>query len=226
MAVRLPLLQRQTVSEQVVAVLRQKIRSGELPQGHRLREVELAEQLGVSRGTLREAFRHLIGERLLVVRPHRGTYVWGPSPRETWELFTLRAGVEGIAVRLVLMAGKRAELISKLHAIVTKMATLEARGELPEEADQEFHETIVRLSGNRRLWQIWSTVHPSVWLATLPADSSADGTAVALAKSHERLVEALARATPAEAQEKLVRHVLDAVAEMVPGDDPASGSGD
>src|SRR5438874_59629 len=52
-------LRRQTVPEQVATTIRAKILNGELPPGHRLREVELAEKLAVSRGVLREAFRLL-----------------------------------------------------------------------------------------------------------------------------------------------------------------------
>lgn len=206
MSVDFPPLRRQMVPDQVAATIRDKILRGELAPGQHLREAELAEKLGVGRGAVREAFRQLIGEHLLVTHPHRGTFVWQPTRHELWELFTLRAAIEGMCVRLILEMGKREELVATLHAIVEEMEAAEASGNRPESYEERFHEAIVRLSGNRRIWQIWSSAHPAVWLADLPALVPEDW--APLSAHHRSLVEVLAQATPLEAQEALITHIL------------------
>ncbi|MBI3979539.1 MAG: GntR family transcriptional regulator [Chloroflexi bacterium] len=207
MVVDFPPVHRFTVASQVAAALRDKIISGELPPGHRLREVELAERLGVSRNVLREAFRQLMGESLLVTHPHRGTFVWQPDQQELWELFTLRAAIEGMCVRLAVMAGKREDLVAGLRVRVDEMA---AAGPADQQAsDQRFHETIVRLAGNHQIWEIWRSRHPSIWLASWPAFVPPD--LGSLVDRHRPLVEILARATPAEAQEALIAHIQEAM---------------
>ncbi len=90
---------RTTVTESVVDAVRARILSAELPEGTQLRQQSLAEELGVSRIPLREAFRRLEAEGLLTIVPHRGAVVSAPSLDEISELFDLRAMLEPDLVR-------------------------------------------------------------------------------------------------------------------------------
>jgi DNA-binding GntR family transcriptional regulator len=85
---------RKTTVELVTDALRDRILTGSLVPGSALRQVALAEQLGVSRIPLREAIRMLWSEGLVDVKPHRGAYVSMLSPREVEEFFELRLKLE------------------------------------------------------------------------------------------------------------------------------------
>jgi DNA-binding GntR family transcriptional regulator len=85
---------RKTTVELVTDALRDRILTGTLVPGSALRQVALAEQLGVSRIPLREAIRMLWSEGLVDVKPHRGAYVSMLSPREVEEFFELRLKLE------------------------------------------------------------------------------------------------------------------------------------
>jgi DNA-binding GntR family transcriptional regulator len=61
-----------SLAGQAVDVLREQVLTGEIPAGSRVNEVEVAQKLGISRGPLREAIRHLASEGLLTLVPHRG----------------------------------------------------------------------------------------------------------------------------------------------------------
>src|SRR5436190_13925962 len=89
-----------TLWQRVYDHLRAEILSGRLEPGAELAEVALSEQLGVSRGPLREAIGRLAAEGLVTVRPRRGAVVRSLSKEEFLELYQVREALETMAVRL------------------------------------------------------------------------------------------------------------------------------
>src|SRR6185312_12097300 len=87
-------------ADQAEAALRDQILSGHRAPGDRLNEVEIAAELGVSRGPLREAMQRLARDGLVVVQPHRGSYVRNLEPDEIVELYDVRIALECAAARL------------------------------------------------------------------------------------------------------------------------------
>jgi DNA-binding GntR family transcriptional regulator len=202
--VELQRVRRETVPDQVADTLRSKILSGELPPGYHLREVELARQLGVSRGVLREAFRQLMGERLVVAQPHRGTFIWEPSAEEIQEISTLRAALECMSVLEIVATGRRAELIAGLQPIVAEMQAAEAAGKATEALDRRFHEAIIRISGDAQMQRIWARTHASVWLANLPELMPPGWSAFA---NHHPLLELMESGSSPDVQQALIAHI-------------------
>src|SRR3954469_14550899 len=98
---RLERLEPRALSDRLVDPLKRVIIAGELRPGDRVLETDLAEQLGVSRGPVREAFRELEQEGLLISYPHRGTFVATLPEDEIEEVYALRAHLEGYAARRV-----------------------------------------------------------------------------------------------------------------------------
>ncbi len=88
-----------TIPEQIVNRVAAAILSGEYRDGERLREQELAEAYGVSRGPVREALRALERYGLAILLPRRGAYVVGLSLDVIAEAFNARAALAGIAAR-------------------------------------------------------------------------------------------------------------------------------
>ena len=88
-----------SASAQVVAHVKEAIRSGRLSPGQRLLESELTGRLGMSRGPVREALAQLQVEGFIDVEPHRGARVHQMSRAEMTDLFHVRAVLAGDAAR-------------------------------------------------------------------------------------------------------------------------------
>ena len=106
--------------------LREAIVEGRLKPGQRLMEVQLAEQLGVSRTPVREAIRKLELEGLVVMLPRKGAYVANMSLKDLKDVLEIRASLEGLAASL---AAERIsdEDIKKLEFIIEEPVLFEAR---------------------------------------------------------------------------------------------------
>jgi DNA-binding GntR family transcriptional regulator len=145
----LPLSRISTV-DALVASLRSRILSGELPPGAHLSEVDLAASYGVGRHSLRAAFRELGRGGLLVHEPNRGVRVPVPTPEESEDLYVHRAALELGALRIALADGR------SLAGVRAPLATLER---MPDDepwdrvalAHDAFHAAIVDAAGGRRL---------------------------------------------------------------------------
>jgi DNA-binding GntR family transcriptional regulator len=195
------------VSQQAADVLRGRVLAGDLLPGRRLNEADVATGLGISRGPVREAFWHLVGEGLLVYQPNRGVSVWQPSRADLRELSLVRAGIEGMAVRQVVEMGGAGDLAARLAPLVDAMADADRRRDRPLAArlDGRFHAAIVEAGGNSRLRQLWAAMHPAVWVAGLPALFPLYEQP--LATSHREVLQAIERGEPRDAQEVLIQHI-------------------
>src|SRR5579862_7683378 len=92
---------RLSLRERVLQELRDSILTGRIPVGTRLLEDKISKELGVSRGTVREAFRHLQEEGLLTSVSRGSVSVRTLSPREVKEIYAVRAALEGLAAHAV-----------------------------------------------------------------------------------------------------------------------------
>src|SRR6266536_3275384 len=138
---RLERLEPRALSRRIVDQLKRVIIAGELHPGDRVLETDLAEQLGVSRGPVREAFRQLEQEGLLVSYPHRGTFVATVPDDEIDEVYALRAHLEAYAARRV-VTERREEALPILSELVEQMVTAAQAKDLPglADLDLQFHD--------------------------------------------------------------------------------------
>ena len=83
----------QPLRETVCETLRDAIRKGILEPGERLMEVQLADELGISRTPVREAIRKLEQEGYVIMMPRRGTYVADVSVSDIKEIFEIRSAL-------------------------------------------------------------------------------------------------------------------------------------
>jgi DNA-binding GntR family transcriptional regulator len=145
-----------TLWQRVYDHLRAEILSGRLEPGAELAEVALSEQLGVSRGPLREAIGRLASEGLVTVRPRRGAVVRSLSKAEFVELYQVREALEMLAVRLA-VPRLGPEDVAALEELVATMAAHAERGEVAEffEANSTFHLRLVEASGNAKLLELY-----------------------------------------------------------------------
>ena len=152
------------------------IRMGHLKPGDRLVADEVAASIGMSRMPVREAFRALASEGLLVMRPNRGAVVRELSESEVVEVFEMRAVLEGLAMS---MAAKRVTSrdIADLEDLLVRMKRCGA--DLSEwiTVHRRFHERLCEISAAPRLIQQVSALHSVVeplmriWLENDPSSS-------------------------------------------------------
>jgi DNA-binding GntR family transcriptional regulator len=140
-------------ADSVVDLAYQRIRSmvieGEIPPGARLGQVELAEQLGISRTPVREALRRLTGEGLAEFVPNRGFRAACPSIDDVLRRLEVRSLVEPGIARLAAERRTDADL-ARLHETIEREARAETRIEA-HDASRDFHITLAQATGNREL---------------------------------------------------------------------------
>lgn len=145
-------LQWQGLDVDAADALRDLITTAKLFAGQHLREIELSERLGVSRGTLRVAFKQLAHEGLVEYRPGRGVFVSGFHAQDAWEIYTLRNTLEAMAATLA--AEKiNADGLRRLDEAIKELRRASVKGDRTALGDSErrFHRLVVKLAGHARL---------------------------------------------------------------------------
>ncbi|MGH8866782.1 MAG: GntR family transcriptional regulator [Actinomycetes bacterium] len=198
-----PVARRSTVGL-IAEQLREAIRDGTLAPGMQLREGELATQLGVSRGPLREAAQRLVAEGLLVSAWHRRLTVARLGPADVRDLYAARGAVEGAAWRAVLAGEDAAGAADRLAA-----AAHEAGG-----MDVAFHERLATESGSARLQRLLGTL---LLESRLAADSTRPiGDPTARTRAHDAMVGALRDGDEERLLALNAEHMSEAVAGLGP----------
>jgi len=143
-----PVVPPSSSAEKVAAILRGKVVDGALLPGVRLSEESLGQALGVSRNTLREAFRLLAHDQLVIHKLNRGVFVRTLSAGDIRDLYSLRRILEGAAVRQADPAH-----LSPVRAAVHsgEVAAEEQRWPAVATADLQFHQHLVGLCASPRL---------------------------------------------------------------------------
>lgn len=201
---------RTRLVDKAVEVLRRAILGGGLPPGSRLRQLALAEQLGISRTPLREALAKLELEGLVTLLPAGGVRVARLEPAEAIELYDLREVLDGLAARLAAgraAAAALAALGDHQEAMRECLATQDAHAWFTHHV--AFHEGIFEAAGNARLRNLAPIVQQSVQrfhrlLLTTPRRLH-----VAF-EEHEAILRALAGRDAAEAERLARQHIANA----------------
>jgi DNA-binding GntR family transcriptional regulator len=192
-------LRGETLGEQAADAIRDLIASGRLAGGDRLVEARIAEQLGTSRGPVRDALRLLSQEGLVRDEPRRGTFVVQLTEQDIREIYDLRVAVETTAVRLVVQRRDPSSVV-RIRAAIKQMSDVAGDAARSAEADLRFHGAVCAASGNSRLQAVFVR-HATELLILLRLDeeelSHEPGSMVS---EHECLLDALGGdATAAEA---------------------------
>lgn len=196
----------------VYALIRQSITTGHLIPGQRLSERELAGQYGVSRTPVREAFRHLIQEGLIVYKPNSGYRIIPLSEELARNILVVRETLEGMAARL------SAQRDPKGAAETMRQTLPQARrayreGRLSEliTANQAFHQALVESSGNSVLEAMYGTLQGFIGLL-MNASLSWHRRPVETFREHEEILRAVKSGDPDSAEKAIRRHVRSAYA--------------
>ena len=170
-------------------------------------EVQLAEQLGVSRTPVREAIRKLELEGLVVMLPRKGAYVANMSLKDLIDVLEIRASLEGLAASL---AAERItdEDIKKLESIVEefKDGINESNVEALLRKDVEFHECIFKAANNKKLEKMINTLWEQVqrFRITYVSDSNAS---LSLIDEHQSILNAIKEGNIADSKKFAIKHI-------------------
>jgi DNA-binding GntR family transcriptional regulator len=197
------------------AALYEAILLGRLPPGERLVEAEIARQMGISRGPLREAIRQLEQDGLVEYRPRRGAVVAELTRERVLDAYSTRVELEGFAARLAAQRMTAAD-VARLEGLCETMQRCAAAGDSAGllQADVKFHQAVCEISGNRVLLRLWTSLGPHAWTLFSGAQQRGYGLA-ALAERHRAVLAAL-RSGDAACAERIAReHTLEIMRNVV-----------
>jgi DNA-binding GntR family transcriptional regulator len=200
-------LRQQTTPEAAVVAIREAILSGDLPQGSQLREVHIANAMGISRAPLREAFRKLEEDGLVVKIPFRGSFVAEVSEETINEIISLRVRLEPFAVELALPrllekdGWRLAEVNNALESSVRSgdiIASIESH--------LAVHRLFYELSEHRLLVRLWNEWESQLRLF-LGADHAAFGHLDRIHADHVRLADLIRTGDMQAITAELIEHI-------------------
>jgi DNA-binding GntR family transcriptional regulator len=158
-----PLEAPRSLAEDAADRIREQVLAGGFKQGEHLVEAKIAEQLNISRGPVREAFKLLRAEGLLNEEPRRGTFVVSLTAQDVRDIYGLRAALEGRAARLIARSQDPVAL-SRLRQLADDidLAVASADAVAVSRADLAFHEGLCELCGNSRVHEVFMRYVPTL----------------------------------------------------------------
>ena len=213
--------EQSTLADVAAHRLAQSIVTGELAQGQKLNEAELAERFGMGRGPLREALRHLEGMRLVKRIPNAGARVVVLDRKTLSDLYAVREMLEGMACRLAAALMSDDE-IAQLNTLLDKHEEqIKKQGGKvysQSEGDLDFHYQIVRGSRNQMLMDLLgSEQYQLLRMCRYRTSRNAQRTKPALLQ-HRQIVDALTHRDGELAEMLMRRHIQGAwhsISEMI-----------
>lgn len=217
MAQRLHLdpVERRATADIIADLIRERIMDGSFAPGEQLGEAQLAEQLDVSRGPVREALQRLIQEGLLDSRPHRGVFVVDLGADDVTDVYRARLAVEREAIRVVCETRDPAEL-ERLDALLERMVKAAESGRWARlaELDREFHQAVVDAAHSRRLTRMFRTLITETRLC-LAGLRPAYPRRADLVDEHASLLETLRKGDTGTALDQIDEHLDAAVRSLL-----------
>jgi GntR family transcriptional regulator, gluconate operon transcriptional repressor len=205
-----PIDSGRSLAENAADRIREQVLIGGYRQGQHLVEAKIADELQISRGPVREAFKMLRAEGLLTEEPRRGTFVVSITAQDVRDIYGLRAAIEGAAVKLLCQAQDPVSL-KKLDEAVEAIGTAAAKGDTAAiaRADLAFHEQLCLLSGNLRLLDTFRRYVP-VLRGLLRMDERVLSSTEHVADQHRPVVYAIKAGDEAEAVRLVTEHSVSA----------------
>lgn len=195
------------VSARIANLLERAILEGRYRPGERLREVELANRLGVSRTPLREAFYALETRGLIQIQPRRGAFVKSVTIEEMEELLSVRVALDGLAAFLAAENAEAAD-IEELKRIHKSQRHAFSKGDDSafHALGQEFHNLIYAASGNPKLISIYRSLRIDAALYPV-ADILLPGESEKSLSDHSEQLAAIDSRDAEKAREIAERHI-------------------
>lgn len=195
--------------DDVYQSLETAILSGSIPPGERLVEARIAEELNVSRTTVREAILKLETQRLVVNNPRRGTYVIRLSEADALDLGYARAVIESFAVTVGLPRLDEEDFIA-LEEHLAMMETCSLPADIPQllRIDLAFHGLLVKNANSPQLLNLWSGLNGQIGALFIRGIESRHANTQDIVDLHRTLLEAVRTSDPGIVQHAVLEHYV------------------
>lgn len=201
---------KEPLREAVCNAIRNAIASGRMRSGERLMEIQLAEDLGISRTPVREAIRKLEMEGFVVMIPRRGTYVADISLKDITEIYEIRLSLDMLAASLAAERIDATEL-EEMDRQLLLTGEYSKKMDMPKvvACDSVFHDVLYRAARNERLVSIINNLRDQ--LTNIRGRSmSQPGRLQDMLKEHRALLDAIASRDPEAAANAARIHIENA----------------
>lgn len=202
--------------------LERMILAGDLPAGGKLNEADVAGQLGISRGPVREAFRALEESGLVRVEKNRGVYVRQISVDEADEIYDVRAGLDELIGRRVAEHATPDQL-TQLRTLVARMEAAATTKNTSEyyAANIAFHDALAQYAANRKLLEMYRRLVNELSLYRRKTIERGGAILPTSVREHKRIVEAISARDGALAGRLMFEHAMASRERMHAGQEPA-----
>jgi DNA-binding GntR family transcriptional regulator len=192
---------------QVYHIVKEMIMEGKYQPGERLVETKVAEKLGVSRGTVREAFRMLTKDDLLV-QSEGILFVYNPSTQDILDIYECRKSLESLAVKLAANNITNQQL-DQLKLIIkdSKEALKINNTQKLTNLNQQFHDIIALASHNKQLIQLFEVIKAKVLYIRNCILRDCSESFTDLVNDHERIYLALKDRNPTKSEQEMRSHI-------------------
>jgi len=203
-----PGLVKKVLSEQIKEQLMEDLLQKKYKAGDRLVESAIAKEFNVSQAPVREAIKSLVEMELLDFEPYKGITVRAFTADDLSEVFLVRAALESLAARL---AAERitAEEIKKLEEVLQYMLKAAKDGDIENRTsyNNQFHDTIIKASGNKLIARLSRNLRFASWSQTSGALTSMDH--IGIAQRHTLIIDSLRSGDPDQAEQVMRDHILN-----------------
>jgi DNA-binding GntR family transcriptional regulator len=205
---------RESTPSIIARKLRQAISHGELAPGTQLAEAELARELGVSRGPLREAMQRLTQEGLLLSIRNRGLFVIELTEDDVRDIYVARTALERAAGEQVLLRDHHAAR-ARLTSVIERMARAADMDDAAGigRADLDFHEVLVRLSESPRLVRMHQTLLTETRMCVMALEGTYPESD-ARVPEHMGIADAIGEGDAQKVDRLIIAHMDDAVGRL------------
>jgi DNA-binding GntR family transcriptional regulator len=203
-------LQLQSTPALIADRLRAEILDGAFPADAQLSEMELARQLKVSRGPIREAMQRLIQEGLLRAERNRGVFVVELDQDDARDVYLARGAIERTAAAIVALRAHEDALVALQEIVDRLAASVDSEWSEIITHDLAFHQTLVDAAASPRLTRMFRTLVAETRLCLIRLEPFYDGRSEVVAE-HQGILDAI-RSGELATIDRLVQLHMDASA--------------
>lgn len=221
-----PLLDRTSIPERVAVLLREMITDAVVRPGDRLSDDDLSKRLSMSRNTIREAFRLLGHEGLLVHELNRGVFVRRLTPDDVVDIYRFRQLIECAAVRRAGTAPRQAVEAMATHLREGQEAADAQRWRDVGTANIRFHRGIARLLDSRRVDETMQRLLAELRLAFHVMHDDPQGLHGPYLPRNRRILQLIESDELAAAERELDTYLTDAERQLITAHERQAAAGD